>query len=66
MSNFSAISWREQVTFWWDDDDVSFILDELTEFDSANSLKQQSVGRSVTPFLHIIQIPSQPVSALTP
>jgi hypothetical protein len=28
MSNFSAISWQEQVTFWWDDDDVCFVLDQ--------------------------------------
>jgi hypothetical protein len=29
MSNFSAISWREQVTFWWDDDfNVCFVLDQ--------------------------------------
>ena len=43
MSKFSAISWREQVTFWWDDDDdnddddddddVSFVLDQHTELD---------------------------------
>ena len=43
MSNFSAISWREQVTIWWDDDDnVRFVLDEHTELDfySVSSLKQ--------------------------
>ena len=29
MSNFSAISWRELVTFWWDDDfNVCFVLDQ--------------------------------------
>ena len=29
MTNFSAISWREQVTFQWDDnDDVCFVLDQ--------------------------------------
>ena len=37
MSNISAISWREQVTFWndddADDDDVSFVLDQHTELD---------------------------------
>jgi uncharacterized protein YcaQ len=41
--NFSAISWREQVTIWWDDDDnVHFVLDEHTELDfySVSSLKQ--------------------------
>ena len=29
MSNYSAISWWEQVTFLWDDDDdVCFVLDQ--------------------------------------
>ena len=28
VSNFSAISWREQFTFWWDDEDASFVLDQ--------------------------------------
>ena len=28
MNNFSAISWREQVTFQWDDDHVCFVLDQ--------------------------------------
>ena len=27
MSNFSAISWREQIKFWRDDDDVCVVLD---------------------------------------
>ena len=52
MSNFSAISWREQVTFRSDDndDDVNFVLDQHTEMDfySANSLKQQFTDRHVT------------------
>jgi hypothetical protein len=33
---------------------------------SASSLKQQSVGRHVTPLGHIILIPTQPVFAPTP
>jgi hypothetical protein len=33
---------------------------------SASSLKQQFAGRCVTPFGHIILIPSQPVFALSP
>jgi uncharacterized protein YcaQ len=40
---FSAISWREQVTFWWDDnDDVRFVLDQHAELEmySDSSLKQ--------------------------
>jgi hypothetical protein len=51
MSNFSALSWREQVTFWWDDYDFLFVVDQHTESDfySATSLKQQSVYRHVTP-----------------
>ena len=28
MTNISALSWQEQVTFQWDDDDVCFILDQ--------------------------------------
>jgi len=28
MHNFSAIAWREQVTFLWDDDDVHFVQDQ--------------------------------------
>jgi hypothetical protein len=52
MSNFSAISRREQVTFWWDDnDDVLFILDLYAEMDlhSASSLKRQSAVKHVPP-----------------
>ena len=36
------------------------------DFNSASSLKQQSAGRYVAPFGHIILIPSQPVFVLTP
>jgi hypothetical protein len=28
LSNFSAISWREQVNFQWDENDACFILDQ--------------------------------------
>ena len=28
LSNISAISWREQVTCQWDDDEVHFVLDQ--------------------------------------
>ena len=67
-SNVSAISWREQVNFHRDDDEVRFVLDQHAEFDfySASSLKQQSADRHVTPLGHIILIPSQPVFALSP
>jgi hypothetical protein len=62
----SAILWREQVNYQWDD--VCFILDQHAELDfySASWLKQQSTGRNVTPFGHIILIPSQPIFALSP
>ena len=42
FSNFSAISWWEQVNFQWDDDEVRFVLDQHTELDfySASSLEQ--------------------------
>jgi hypothetical protein len=33
MNNFSAISWREQVNFQWDDDEVHFVLDQHTLLD---------------------------------
>jgi hypothetical protein len=63
-SDLSAISWREQVHFQWDDDEVRFVLDHHAEFDfySAISLKQQFTGRHVAPLGHIILIPSRPFS----
>jgi len=68
FSNFPAISWREQVNFQRDDDEVRFVLDHDAELDfySPSSLKQQSVGRHVAPLGHIILIPSQPAFALSP
>ena len=64
----SAISWREQVNFQSDDDEVRFVLDQHAELDfsSASWLKQQSAGRYVAPLRHIILIPSQPDFALSP
>ena len=41
ISNFSAISWREQVNFQWNDDEVCFVLDQHPKLDFYNSLKQQ-------------------------
>ena len=66
MNNFSVISMQEQVRFWWDDNDVCFVLDQHAEldFNSASSMKQQSAGRHVAPLGHIIQ--SQPVFGLYP
>jgi hypothetical protein len=68
IQQFSAISWREQVHFQWDDDEVRFVQDQHAELDfySASSLKQQSPGRHVAPLWHIILIPSQPIFALSP
>jgi hypothetical protein len=39
------------VTFWWDADEVCFVLDQhpQLDFNSASSLKQQSIGRHVAP-----------------
>jgi hypothetical protein len=68
IQQFSAISWREQVNFQWDYDEVRFVLDQHDgmDFYSASSLKQQSADRLVSPFGHIILIPSQPVFGLSP
>ena len=65
FTNFSAISWREQVNYQLDDDEVRFVLDQHAELDcySARSLKQQFIGRHVAPLGHIILIPSLPVFA---
>jgi hypothetical protein len=43
----ASISWREHVTYQWDDDEVRFVLDQRAELDfySARSLKQQCAGR---------------------
>jgi hypothetical protein len=60
--------WREQVNFYWDDDEVRFVLDQHAgvDFYSASSLKQQSAGRHVAPLEHIILMMSQPAFALSP
>ena len=66
--NFSALSWREQVNYQLDDDEVRFVLDQPAglDFYSASSLKQQSVDKHVVPPGHIILISRQPVFALSP
>jgi len=40
------ISWREQINFQWNDDEVRFVLDQHADLDfySASSLKQPSAG----------------------
>jgi hypothetical protein len=62
------MSWREQIDFQCDDDEVHFVLDKHAELDfySASSLKQQSAGRHVPPLEHFILISSQPIFALSP
>jgi len=62
------MSWQEQVTFQWDDDEVRFVLDQHAELElhSGSSLKQPSAGRHVAPLGPIIVIPSKPVFALFP
>jgi hypothetical protein len=64
----TSISWREHVTYQWDDDEVRFDLDQRAELDcySASSLKQLSASRHVAPLGHIILIPVQPVFVFTP
>jgi hypothetical protein len=44
----------------WNDSDVRFVLDQHAEFDfySTSYLKQQFIGRHITPLGHIILIPS--------
>jgi len=61
-----AKSWREQVNFQWDDDEVRFVLDQHAKLDfySASSLKH--AGRHVAPLGHIILILCKPVFALSP
>ena len=66
MSIFSAISWREKVTFWWDDDVCSVLdLHALSWIFSASSLKWQPAGKHVALLGHVILITSQPVFPLT-
>jgi hypothetical protein len=68
FNSFATRSWREQVNFQWDDDEVCFVLNQHAEINvySASSLKQQYADRHVAPFAHIILIPSQPGVALSP
>ena len=62
---FVQLSWREQVNFQRNDNEVHFVLDQHTELDfySASSLKKESVDKPVAPLGHIILILSQQVFA---
>jgi hypothetical protein len=59
VSNFSPISWREHVTFRWNDVCVAQDQHTCLDFYSASSLKQQSVGRHDTLLRHIILMPHE-------
>ena len=67
MSKILAISWQEQATCQWDDDDDGWLVfDQHPKFDFYSRwLKQQFAGRNVAPLRHIILITSQPIFALT-
>ena len=60
MSNFSAIPWREQVTFCWDDD-VCIVLDQHDELNFFIVIAHWNNNPWVAPLVHIIPIVSQPV-----
>ena len=62
MSNISAISWREQITFRWDDNDIYFVLNQHAKL----KLKQLSKRRHVPPLRHIFLTLSHTVFASTP
>jgi hypothetical protein len=61
-------AWLVAITSYirWNEDDVHFVLVQHAQlyFYSASSLKQQSVGRYVSPLGHIILISSWPVLAV--
>jgi hypothetical protein len=44
----SAITWREQVYFKWDDGEVPFVLDQHAELDFYSASSQQSAGSRST------------------
>ena len=58
------MSWREQVNFQCNDDDVRFVVDQHTalNFYRAGSLKQKYAGRHVAPIGCIILIPIEPTN----
>jgi hypothetical protein len=67
MNDFPSVSWRKQVAFWWDYDDVYLLLDQHPQLDyysASCSLKQQSARRHVAPHGHIILLPNQLVFVL--
>jgi hypothetical protein len=56
VGSFLVISWRGQVTFRWDGDNIRFVLDQhaYVDFYSASSQKQQSTSLDVALLGHII------------
>ena len=63
MSNFSSISWLEQVAF---NERMMSALYWTNMLNSASSLKQQSAGIHIAPLEHIILTHSQPFFDFTP
>jgi hypothetical protein len=56
LNNFSDISWREQVNFQWDYDEVRFVLDQHAELDFNSARSQyriKSTGKHVASLAHI-------------
>jgi hypothetical protein len=58
---YQLLSLKEYVTFWWNNYDICFVLEQRVEleFYSAHWLKQQFTDSNVAPLGHIILIQSQ-------
>jgi hypothetical protein len=68
INHFLALSWREQVDFPWDDDEVRFVINTrswifrmLDHWNNSPRVDMSSHYAS-----HIILIPRQPVFTLSP
>ena len=57
-TNSAVISWREQVNFQWDDDEVRFVLNQYAELFFFIVLAHWNNSPRVDMSLHIILIPS--------
>jgi hypothetical protein len=66
MRNFSAISWREQVTFQWNDNDVHVLLNQNSWIFIVLAHRNNCPVVDVIQLRLIILISSQPVFALSP
>jgi len=64
-SNFSALSWPEQVVYRWDDDDAGFVQDQHAKLEFKMPVQwNKSASRHVAPLGHIILISIQRVYTL--